>query len=64
MSMIDKIVLNTRKDTSKTIEIQCNKCQNWVVAHKWSISGSGKKCNCGNMIYRHMSTDMYFSRKK
>lgn len=63
MKKIEKVILNTRNDYGKTIEIQCNKCGKWVLAYKWSISGGGKKCSCGNMLYRYMSTDTYLSNK-
>ena len=57
------VVLNTRNDFGKTIELKCNKCHIWVLAYKWSISGGGKKCSCGNMLFRHLSTNVYISKE-
>ena len=60
--MEEKNWLETRSDLGKTIEIRCNKCGLWTLAYKWSITGIGKKCACGNMLYRHMCSEGYYSK--
>lgn len=33
-----------------TVHIECPFCFREVVAYKWSLSGSGKKCECGALF--------------
>lgn len=38
------------------IQINCPFCDELVSGYLWSVSGSGKKCKCGAIIYRQNAT--------
>jgi len=36
--------------------INCPFCQSNVTCFLWSVSGGGKKCKCGALLYRESAT--------
>lgn len=45
-----------------TIEARCPFCLEWLTVYVWSISGSGKRCDCGAVL-RMSSTVGNVARK-
>ena len=48
----------------RIVGVRCPFCDCVVEAHLWSISGSGKRCECGAVIRRINATAGYEATKK
>lgn len=47
-----------------TVTVICPFCNCQVEARLWSISGSGKKCDCGAVLYRNNQTGDVLAQKE
>lgn len=46
--------------SSITLFYDCPFCQQEVKAFYWSLCGSGKRCNCGALVYGRRLTAIHF----
>ena len=63
-ALADLVYMATNANGRRVVVVRCPFCRCVVEAHLWSISGSGKRCECGAVIRRNNRTAEYEATKK
>lgn len=50
--------VDRRANGRSTVDVQCPFCDTATQARLWSLSGSGKRCECGAVFRRNNSTGL------
>lgn len=63
-ALADLVYTGRRAKGQRVVGVRCPFCDCVVEAYLWSISGSGKRCECGAVIRRNNMTAGFEATKE